>query len=76
MQNKLVEQVLFDDLLWIFIFGLVELGAASMLNMKKPKRGDVESYTNLLISISCLTLAFIVVPYIYSVLLRQKTGSF
>lgn len=76
VSRSLINNLFFGDLLRIFVFGLLELGAASIMSFSDPHLGDTIANSNLSMSILCVVIAFLLLPFIYTVILRQNRMSF
>jgi Na+/proline symporter len=72
-RNKLLGEILFSDLMFIFVFGMMELGAAAVLNMYDPfMKNSEEKRLNFSIACLCIFLGLFSLPYIYSHLIKKS----
>jgi hypothetical protein len=63
--RELVYNLFYGDLLKIFVFGLLELGAASIMSLSDPHLGMSISNLNFSLSVFCVVIAFLLLPIVY-----------
>lgn len=72
LKKKLLDTILFSDLISIFAFGMMELGSAFLLNTKSLNIHDGSTRSNLAMAIFGIGLSLTVLPYVYRILLKQN----
>ena len=72
IKKKLLDAILFSDLISIFVFGMLELGSAFLLNMKNSHLNDAASRSNFTLALVGIGLGFIFLPFVYRLILCQQ----
>lgn len=66
------DRTFFDDLLKIFLFGFIEIGAAAMLTLHASTENVDYTFVNICIASLCVIELIVVLPLTYSLILGQK----